>query len=144
MRHGFTLPELALVLALTGIVSALAVPALVAANDRAAVRYGVGRLLAAHREARLAAVLEGRVAILTVDSSTLTLRTVLGNDTTTRWVRGGPASWGLTYAAPARRFTFSPLGYSFGVSNATLILRRGEATGRLVVSRLGRTRVQWQ
>lgn len=144
MRHGFSLPELALVLALTGIVSSLAVPALVAANDRAAVRYGVGQLLAAHREARMAAVLEGRVAILTVDSSTVTLQTVLGSDTAVRWTRAGPVSWGLSYAAPARRFTFSPLGYSFGVSNATLILRRGEATGRIVISRLGRTRVQWQ
>lgn len=142
MRSGHTLIEMAVTLLLVAILASLVAPSLISATDRAALRFGLAQLRAAHDEARLAAVLEGRIALLSVDSNEMTLRTVSGSDTTLRWARGGPASWNLRYLGPRRTFTFVPNGHSIGASNATLRLEKGNARGSLIISRLGRLRVQ--
>jgi Tfp pilus assembly protein FimT len=45
------------------------------------------------------------------------------------------------FASPARQVTFSPVGISSGLSNASFRLQRGAASRTVVVSRLGRVRV---
>ncbi|MGH7591118.1 MAG: hypothetical protein ACREL2_06730, partial [Gemmatimonadales bacterium] len=91
--------------------------------------------------ARLAAVLYGRTAVLTVSPDSLTLKTILGADTVVKWQRVGPTGWGVELIGGERSFRFSPIGYSFGASNATLRLKKGTATGSLIISRLGRVRM---
>mgnify|MGYP001546064634 CR=1 len=140
MRNGFTLPEMAVTLVLVAILTGITAPTLVAAADRGAVRMGLAQLKGAHQEARLAAVLEDRLAVLTVDSDALTLRMISGTDTVVRWRRIGPTGWGVTLVGGERSFRFSPLGYSTGASNATLRLEKGNAGGSLIISRLGRVR----
>jgi prepilin-type N-terminal cleavage/methylation domain-containing protein len=142
MRRGVTLIELLVVLTLVGILASLAAPALTAASDRGAVRMALAQLSGAHNEARLAAVSGDGVAILSVDAASLSLRVVQHGDTSLRWRRAGPAALGLTFDGPGRTFTFAPSGLPLGASNATLTVIRNGVTGRLVVSRLGRLRVE--
>ncbi|MGH7531857.1 MAG: pilus assembly FimT family protein [Gemmatimonadales bacterium] len=141
MRDGVTLPEMVVTLVLVAILSGITVPSLVAATDRSAIRMGLAQLKGAHQEARLAAVLADRTAVLTVSADSLTLRTILGADTTVTWRRAGPTTWGVKLEGGERSFRFSPAGYSFGASNATLRLTKGSASGSLIISRLGRVRM---
>ena len=105
---------------------------------------GLAQLSGAHNEARLAAVAGDCVAILTVEADAITLRLVQNGDTTLRWSRVGPAGLGLTYTGAKRTFIFAPTGYSIGASNSTLTITRNGVTGRLVISRLGRLRVEME
>ena len=139
MRQGFSLPELVLVLALGGILLAIAVPPLVGALDRIEVGAAAGHIAAAHQRARIMAITRSQVVVLSVDSSELAIR--LRNTLVPLWSEPGPAASGISLAGPTRQFTFSPQGFSLGLSNATLHLSRGAATRTVVISRLGRIRV---
>ena len=139
MRTGVSLPELVLVLALGGILVAITVPPLAGALDRIEVHAAANHIVAAHQRARLMAVTRSQVIVLSVDSAALTIRP--RNAATPLWSEPGPSASGVALAGSTRLFTFSPEGYSVGLSNATLRLRRGSATRTVVVSRLGRVRV---
>ena len=139
MRQGFTLPELLLVLALGGILLGVAIPRLSAAVDRIEVAAAANRIVAAHQRARLMAVTHGLVAVLSVDSIELTIRR--RGLPAPLWWETGPAGQRVTLAGPTRQFTFSPEGFSLGLSNATIRLTRGSATRTVIISRLGRVRV---
>jgi hypothetical protein len=79
------------------------------------------------------------VLVLSVDSSMLTIRR--RDRLTPLWSEPGPASARVALAGPVRQFTFSPEGFSMGLSNATIRLSRGSATRTVILSRLGRARV---
>ncbi|MDQ3222605.1 MAG: GspH/FimT family pseudopilin, partial [Gemmatimonadota bacterium] len=76
---------------------------------------------------------------LSVDPLVLTIRR--RGATVPLWSEAGPAAQRVSLAGPARQFTFSPEGFSLGLSNATLRLTRGSATRTVIISRLGRVRV---
>jgi prepilin-type N-terminal cleavage/methylation domain-containing protein len=139
MQRAFSLPELVLVLALGGILFALAIPPLNDTLDRIEVRAWAHHIAAAHQRARLMAVAHGQVLVLSVDQNRLVIRE--GIDATTLWSQSGPGASGVTLAGPTRRFTFAPEGLTLGLSNATLRLTRGAASRTVVVSRLGRLRI---
>jgi type II secretion system protein H len=139
MRKAFTLPELMLVIALAGILTALALPLLSGAMDRIEVEGALNRLIAAHQRARIMAITRGQVVLLSIDSTRLIISSQGGTDSL--WSDIGPASAGVELAGPARQFTFSPQGITLGLSNATLQLSRGSSTRALVISRLGRIRI---
>jgi prepilin-type N-terminal cleavage/methylation domain-containing protein len=139
MRRGFSLPELVLVLALGGILMSIAVPRLSGALDRIEVHAAANRVIAAHQRARMMAVIQGRVVVLSVHQDRLSIHR--RDDTISLWAEPGPASSGVALPGPVRQFTFSPEGLTLGLSNATLRLARGAATRTVVVSRLGRIRV---
>ena len=140
MRKAFTLLELMLVLALVGILTGLALPHLSQAMDRIEVEGAANRLIAAHQRARIMAVTRGQVVLLSINSTRMTISSQREIDPL--WVDIGPAARGVELAGPARRFIFSPQGITLGLSNATLRLRRGNATRTLVISRLGRIRIE--
>ena len=139
MRRGFSLIELMLVLALLGLLLGIALPPLAGALDRIEVAAAASQIAAAHTRARMMAISGGRVLILTVDSASLSIR-VRGSPTNL-WSDRGPALSRVSLIGPARSFTFSPEGFSLGLSNASLRLSRGSATRTVVVSRLGRVRI---
>lgn len=139
MRRAFTLPELLLVLAVAGILLALALPQLGGALDRIEVEAAAARLVAAHHRARIMAIAHNQVLVLSVDSSNLMISPREGG--TSLWSEIGPAGSGVALAGPPRQFTFSPEGITLGLSNATLQLVRGASSRTVVISRLGRARV---
>jgi prepilin-type N-terminal cleavage/methylation domain-containing protein len=139
MRHGFTLPELLLILALVGILLGLAVPPLSRAMDRIEVQAAANHIAAAHSRARLLAITQSQVIILSVDPIALTIRR--RGELTPLWAEAGPGAAGVSLSGSSHHFTFSPEGFSIGLSNATLRLTRGIASRAVIISRLGRVRV---
>lgn len=141
-RRGFSLPELLTIVALTVLVSGLAFPALKHAMDRRAVEEAVRLIILAHREARFTSIAIHRTTLLRLSADSLTLRAVAGRDTTFLWRRPGPATLGVTVTGRAHVVRFIPYGYSIGASNTSYTMTRGVARRRVVISRLGRVRVE--
>lgn len=141
--HGFSLPELTVVVVLTAIVVAIGVPSLQHALDRRLVESAAQQLITAHREARLMAATTRRVALLRLAADSLELRlTDRGKDTTLAWQRPGPAFFGVSVSGSARTVRFIPSGYSIGGSNTSYTITRGAAKRKVIISRLGRIRVE--
>ncbi len=138
MRRGYTLIETLLSLAVLGLLLGIALPGFRAAKDRLAVNDEAGRIAAAHRRARTTAILMSRPVVLIIAADSI----VVEGDSVARWSAPGPASAGVALPGGPRRLTFSPIGITTGLSNATLVLTRGSAIRTVVVSRLGRLRVQ--
>jgi prepilin-type N-terminal cleavage/methylation domain-containing protein len=139
MRQGFSLVELMLVLAVASLLFGIALPRLSGTLDQIEVESQANHLVAAHRRARIMAVTRGQVLVLTVDSANLVIRP--RGQASPLWAEDGPAAARVTLEGPARQFTFSPIGFTLGLSNATLRLSRGSASRTIVISRLGRVRI---
>jgi len=142
-RAGFSLPELLVILVLTALVAAVGVPSLTYAIDRRLVESAAQQIINAHREARWAATTTRQLALLRLAADTLELRlTDGGRDTTLVWRRPGPAFFDVAVTGNPHLIRFVPAGYSIGVSNTSYTISRGSATRRVVISRLGRVRVE--
>jgi prepilin-type N-terminal cleavage/methylation domain-containing protein len=144
MRRGFTLLELLIVLSILGVLAGIVIPSSAALADRLAVEHQAARILTAYRSAWVAARMQQRLAILRVSPDTLTIRTVSGAgspDTVLAWLAPGPSVAGVALASPAYTSVFGPDGLGMGLSNTTHVLRKGNATRKVVVSRLGRVRI---
>ena len=139
MRRGSSLLELLLALVIAGILLGIALPKFSLFRDQLAVGDEAGRIAAAHRRARITAILESQpvVLIITPDS----LRITVTADSGTGWTEPGPSAHGVALTGGSRQLTFSPEGITTGVANATFRLTRGAASRTVVVSRLGRLRV---
>lgn len=139
MRRGVTILELALVLAIMGLLTGIAVPRFQRVADGLAVRHAALEVVSAHRRARMSAILQNRLLELVVTADTLAIR--VPGAAVDLWHTPGPASAQVTLTGPARGPIFSPVGLTVGVSNGTYRLTRGRATISVVVSRLGRVRL---
>jgi prepilin-type N-terminal cleavage/methylation domain-containing protein len=139
MKYGFTLVETALTLAVAGLLLAIALPRLTALKQGVAVERAAQSIVAAHRRARITAIVRGRPAILSVAARTL--RVTLAGQGQPHWSSPGPQNEGVALAGPPRELTFSPLGITTGLSNASFHLSLGTATRTVVISRLGRVRI---
>jgi Tfp pilus assembly protein FimT len=142
-RDGHSLPELVVVLVLAALISALGVPAVLHVSDRGRVEAAARQLVLAHREARLLATTVRRTALLRLSADSIELRLTSGGpDTALVWQRPGPRHFDVTVAGNPRTMRFIPTGYTIGGSNASYTLTRGAAKRRVVISRLGRVRVE--
>jgi len=139
-EHGFTLPELATVVAILGILVSVAMPPLARTLDRAAVEEGVQRFAAAHATARALAISRGTLARLELDPAahTVTLsvqRTAQAWDTVATYPLGS-----ASIICSNRTLVFNPLGLGHGLSNTTVVFSRGAAADTVTTSRTGRLR----
>jgi prepilin-type N-terminal cleavage/methylation domain-containing protein len=140
MRRGYSLLETLLSLVIVGVLLGIALPRFGAFRDQLAVEEESGRIAAAHRRARITAILQSRPVVLTIGPDSLTIAVVA--DSGMPWSQAGPAAHGVTLAGGSRQLTFSPAGITIGVSNATFRLTRGAFSRTVVVSRLGRLRIR--
>jgi prepilin-type N-terminal cleavage/methylation domain-containing protein len=138
MRRGYTVVELTLVLAIIGLVLGIALPRLAPLRDSWTAEQAAQALVLAHSRARVAAILMSRPLVLTVAAESLRITTQTDSVV---WRAAGPAAAGATLIGPIRKLTFSPVGLTTGLSNATFQIRRGAALRSVVVSRLGRVRI---
>lgn len=141
MRRGITLPELVVVLVLAAVLAGIALPAARRFTDAIVTDRAAHTIVAGHRVARFTAIMRGRRTLLTVQAESLMVRMVRGADTLTVWTRQGPAADRVVLAGPSYPLVFAPTGIPLGVANATFQLTRGGVVRRVVVSRLGRTRI---
>jgi prepilin-type N-terminal cleavage/methylation domain-containing protein len=137
-RAGLTLVELALALALIGILAGIAVPRLRDALDRVQVRGAVNDIRTAFAVARLSAIERGRRTTLEVDSEMGTIRVRAGSDTLV--ARQLATGFGVRLSATRLSMVYLPTGLAFGAANLSIEVRRGDAVDTVVVSRLGRVR----
>ena len=142
MRRGVTLLELLVVLALAGILAGFALPAARRLGDAIAADRAAQAIVAAHRIARFTAIMRSRRTLLDVRADSLTVRAIQGMDTVSLWARPGPEGHSVTLSGPSRPLAFAPTGLPMGVSNATFQLTRGAIVRRVVISRLGRIRLE--
>ncbi len=142
MTRGMTLPEIVVTLAIVGLTLSIAAPQLSAPLDAVAVEQAAGEIAAAHARARITAVVESRVTQLRVNADSLTLEVLTPEGPERRWARPGPGALLVAMAGAARTLTFSPTGISMGLSNASWTLTKGSASRRVVISRLGRVRIE--
>jgi prepilin-type N-terminal cleavage/methylation domain-containing protein len=139
MKSGFTLVEIALTLAVAGLLLGIALPRFSALKQGVAVESAAQSIVAAHRRARITAIVHGRPAILSVAARTLRITFVGAGQP--HWTSPGPSQDGIVLDGPPRDLTFSPLGITTGLSNASFHLSLGSASRTVVVSRLGRVRI---
>ena len=139
MKSGFTLLEVALTLVIVGLLLGIALPRFTALKQEVVIEQAAQALVAAHRRARTLAVASGQPAILSVADRSL--RITLGGAAQPHWLSPGPADQGISVTGTPRDLTFSPLGITTGLSNATFNLSLGSATRTVVISRLGRLRI---
>jgi prepilin-type N-terminal cleavage/methylation domain-containing protein len=142
MRRGTSLPELVVVIALAGLVAALAVPSVRHAMDRRAVELAIQQVTGAHLEARLFTIRTRRPALLLLSADSMVLRSAFAGETTVVWRRPGPRSFGVGVTGNARTLRFIPTGYTIGGSNISYTVTKGNARRRVVISRLGRLRTE--
>lgn len=130
--------ELAVVLALMGILLSIAMPRLGSLRDRAAARSAATQVAAALASARRAAMLRSTGATLLIDSERASATVVTGSDTI--FARSLGAELGVRLSASRARVLYAPSGRAWGASNSTIVVQRGSAADTLWVSRLGRVR----
>ena len=136
-RQGHTLVEVAIALALLGILLGIALPRLGSSLDGIHAGQAAARIALAHGRARATALAEQRVArvLLTGDSVV-----VLVGDTV-RWRTPGPAMDGAALSSEPDETSYAPNGLAMGAANARYIVTRGLARVEIFVSRLGRVRI---
>jgi prepilin-type N-terminal cleavage/methylation domain-containing protein len=137
-RAGFTLVELVVVLAMAGILVAIAIPRLGAAVDRAATRGAAADLTALFAAARDRAIASGSATAVSIATSTRTVS--VRTRGAVRLSRPIGALYGVSLAANRDSMTYDPRGIGFGAANLSIVVRRGRAADTLAVSRLGRVR----
>ncbi|MDX2261384.1 MAG: hypothetical protein SFU84_06760 [Gemmatimonadales bacterium] len=142
MTRGATLLELAIIVALAALLAAIAVPPVRHWQDRAALDDAAHTLALAHARARLLALVEGRPMLLTAGTERLAVAAVAGADTALRWSGPGPERLGVAARGLPRQVLYATNGLAVGVANATITLTRGPASARVIVSRLGRVRLE--
>ena len=139
MKHGFTSAELALALVIAGLLLGIALPRFAVLKQEVVVEQAAQSLVSAHRRARALAVTRGHPAVLSVAEGSL--RITLSGAAQPHWEVPGPLDQGVAITGTPRDLTFSPLGVTSGLSNATFQLSLGSSVRTVVLSRLGRVRV---
>lgn len=141
MRYGITLTEVLVIVTLVSVILGIGIPRLSAPLDTLAAERAAADLVAAHARARMTAVLQSRVVLLTIGADSLSIAVATPTDTQPVWGAPGPSRSGVVVEGVTRRLVFSPVGITMGFSNARWVLTKGKARREVVMSRLGRIRV---
>lgn len=135
--RGVTLVELAVVLVLVALLTAILLPATWRWSDRMAVERAVWDIAVFYHAARQSAVLRGRDT--RIEFGTDSLRAVqAGGPDSVVLSRPGPGRHGVVLTASRPTITLEAGGVGLGGANTKLVVRRGGAADSLTTSRLGR------
>ena len=140
MRRGCTLTELAVVLAILAVVMTITLPRLGGLLDWMAVNTAAQDVTTAVAVTRSAAVMQGgrRRLVIALDSLRIDR---WGGDSwrpSERWP--GPDQHGVSLDVSNPVVVFDPIGLAWGLSNTTVVLRRGVRSETITLSRLGRVK----
>ncbi len=137
MRRGVTLLEVVAVLAIVGIVMAIAAPSVATWKDKLAVERATGEVVSFYWQARTSALFRGtRVRLeFGVDSLQASFEGVTDSVFLTR---PGPSRHGVSLRVSRPVIRVYPNGFGLGAANTKLVLWRGAAAESLTTSRLGR------
>jgi prepilin-type N-terminal cleavage/methylation domain-containing protein len=135
-RSGLTLLELTIVLAITGVLTAVAVPRLVGLRNASAVRSAASEVAASFTLARQSAV-AGRTTMAVVFDTVAgdVIVRAASRVVSRRQLRG---IYSVVVSVNRDSAVYDARGMGYGVSNVTIRIRRGSFVDTLTVSRLGR------
>lgn len=136
--HGYTVLELVIVLSISGLLMAIAIPRAQLMLDRVAVRAAAGDVLATLSTARILALAGNAAVAVDIDSVTGTLRVRRGSEVLLS--RGIGQAHGVRVGRTRDSLTYDPRGLGRGAANLSIIIRRRAAAETVFVSRLGRAR----
>lgn len=139
--RGTTLPEVAVVLLVIGILVGIAVPRLHASVARTAARAAavdVALLLSAARQIAATSIDGAAVAF---DTAGATVRLTVGGTTVRTLLL--ESSHGVALRATRDSIAYDARGLGHGAANVSVVLSRGTAAETLIVSRLGRLRTSY-
>jgi prepilin-type N-terminal cleavage/methylation domain-containing protein len=140
-RSGTTVVELLVVMAILGVLAAIAVPRAVTAMDRMCVRGATQDVVLTLAAARAAASRRGAYVSFVADTRAGRVRAVAGGETLVE--RDLIHARGVKLEASRESVTFAPGGLGWGAANTTVIVSRGTRSDTVVMSRLGRVRIAW-
>jgi prepilin-type N-terminal cleavage/methylation domain-containing protein len=140
MRRGYSLAELAIVLALIGLLTMLALPSWLAVFDRIAVERAASEITTALAVTRNAAVLRATFARLWIAADSLRIDEWGDRGWLPVWRFPGPESHSVSLKVSNRIVAFGATGIGSAASNTTVVLRRGTQTAKLTTSRVGRVK----
>jgi type IV fimbrial biogenesis protein FimT len=137
-RPAFTLLELVVALTIAGILLALGLPRFASARDARSVRGAMDVLSTGFSLARQTALARRTPVAVVFDTAAGVVRV--------RSAAGGIrrsdllATFGVTVATNRDSAVYDPRGFGYGLSNLSVIVRRGKFVDTLTMSRLGRVR----
>jgi len=140
MSKGFTLLELIVVVAIAALLLAFWVPRAARLMDWLATERAVRDVTTALAVGRNGAVMQSTRARILIDTDTLRIDRWGAQGWEPWWRTPGPASYGVSLAVSIRVVTFGPTGMGWGVSNTTIVLRRGSQAETITLSRVGRVK----
>lgn len=142
MRQGFSLVELVIVLALAGLLGAVAVPRISSQFDRMAVRRAVDDAWVFYQAARFASLVHRSAVRVQFGREQMVAAYELMADSVFL-VRPGPALDGVELIGSRLTTRLHANGLGAGAANLTLTFRRGNYEEKLTLSRLGRLK-RWK
>ena len=135
-----TLLETGVLLATMSILTLTVIQGAAATADRAAVVQVQGAVLQAYREAQSTARALGGRAELLLSADSIVVRS-LGAAALTVRLRPGPRASNVGVTPATYSIVYGPDGLALGAANITIVVSRGTTTRQIVVSRLGRVRL---
>jgi prepilin-type N-terminal cleavage/methylation domain-containing protein len=137
-RSGFTLLETTVVLVVIAVLLALAVPRVSALRDRSAVQSAMGELGTSFSTARSSAIARRAMVAVVLDTAGGVVEVRSAGRTLVR--RPLRSLYGIALASNRDSAVYDPRGLGYGVTNLTVVVRRGVMVDTLTMSRLGRVR----
>jgi prepilin-type N-terminal cleavage/methylation domain-containing protein len=140
VHRGYSLAELAIVLAVIGLVTAMALPSWGALLDRIAVERAASEITTALAVARNAAVLRATRTQLSIATDSLRIDEWRDRRWSPVWRWPGPDAHSVALEVSNGTVTFGATGIGWGFSNTTVVLRRGRHIAKITTSRIGRVK----
>jgi prepilin-type N-terminal cleavage/methylation domain-containing protein len=140
MRRGVTLTELAVVLAILAIVTAITLPRLQGVLDWIAVNTAAQDVTTAVAVTRYAAIMQGGRRRLVIARDSLRIDRWSGDSWVPHERWPGPDRHGVALEVSNPVVVFDPIGLAWGVSNTKVVLRRGVRSETITLSRVGRVK----
>jgi type II secretory pathway pseudopilin PulG len=137
-RVAFTLLEITVVLTVTGVLLLLAVPRISALRDRQAVRAAVDEIGGSFAAARSAAIAQRASVTVVLDTAEGSVEVRSAGRTLFR--RSVRSAYGTALMSNRDSAVYDARGLGYGVTNLTVVVRRGAMVDTLTMSRLGRVR----
>jgi prepilin-type N-terminal cleavage/methylation domain-containing protein len=137
-KSGFSLPEVAVALAMMAVVLSIALHRFAALRDATSVRAATGDLGSAFSLARQIAVSNRRVVAIVLDTGRGVVEVRLGGARVARRDLG--VTYGVHLGSNRDSAVYDARGVGYGLSNLSVAIRRGRFVDTLTMSRLGRVR----
>ena len=140
MRYGSTLPELAIVIAVTGLLLLIGIPRIGSALDRIAVDRAASEVTTTIAVARNLAVALGTRTRVRIRHDSLVVDTAAAGGWVPWRAWEGPDGHAVILDVSNPVLVFSGNGLAWGVSNTRVVLTRGSHAETITMSRVGRVK----